>query len=99
MKVLIEKVTTEDGKPNGELYIESDTSGYQVVHYSDTNAKVKGVETDKKVVISQVSYMTVAGCAKYILNRKIKESTATDLKGLRADFLRFEAWIHEVIEF
>lgn len=100
MKVLIEKVIDEKGNPNGELYIESDALGYKVTHYSENSfVKVKGVETDKRTIISQLDYMTVAGCCKHILNRKVKESTATDLKGLREDFLRLEAWIHSVIEF
>lgn len=99
MRVVIEKFFDDKGAEIGELVIESDTLGYQVVHYSANFTKVKGVETDKRVVISQAYYTTVAGCAKHILNRKIKESTATDLKGLRADFLRLEAWIHESIQF
>lgn len=99
MRIIIEKFYDNEKNEIGELVIESDALGYQVVHYSANFTKVKGVDTDKHSVISQVTYMTVAGCVKYILNRKIKESTATDLKRLRADFLRLEAWIHELIQF
>jgi hypothetical protein len=99
MRVVIEKYFDESGNVLGELVIESDALSYQVTHYSASFTKLKGVDTDKHAVINSVTYMTVAGCVKYILNRKIKESTATDLKELRADFLRLEAWIHELIQF
>jgi hypothetical protein len=99
MKIFIEKVLNEGGKPNGELWIESNAMCYQVIHYSENNVKVKGIETDEKSVISSAYYYTVSGCATNILNRKIKESTANDLKGLREDFLELEAWIHEKVGF
>jgi hypothetical protein len=99
MRVVIEKFYDNEGLEIGELVIESEPFGYSVNHYSAAFTKVKGVDTDKHSIISSSNYMTVAGCIKNILNRKLSESTATDLKGLRDDFLRFEAWLHEMIQF
>jgi len=99
MRIIIEKFYDDKGIEIGELVIESDTFGYSVTHYSASFTKKEGVATDTHVVISSANYLSVAGCIKNILNRKIKESTATDLKELRADFLRLEAWIHELIQF
>jgi predicted proteasome-type protease len=99
LRIVIEKFYDDDQNEIGELVIESDSFGFQVIHYSASFRKDKGVVTDQHLVISTAHYLSVAGCIKNVLNRKIKESTATDLKELRADFLRIEAWIHELIEF
>lgn len=99
MRVVVEAFYDDQNNEIGELVIESDELEFRVVHYSAAFQKYKGVFTNNHVVISAKHFLSVAGCIKHILDRKIKESTATDLKELRADFLRLEAWIHELIQF
>lgn len=58
MRVVIEKFYDDNEVEIGELVIESDALGYQVVHYSANFTKVKGIEMDKKGVISMANYLT-----------------------------------------
>lgn len=99
MRIFIEKVLTEDGKSNGELWIESSSLCFTVVHYSDKNVKIAGVEQNKKAVISNVDCMNIIGCANVILTRKIKDSTANDLRELIEDVTRIKEWLSEKLDF
>jgi len=85
------KVQIEDN-----LYIESDTYGYQVKLYTGTRFDEK-LQKDVDITTTLGNYNTVKGCAKHILNMKIKESTAVTLPELLQAVERIEAYIDSKI--
>ncbi|WP_256846856.1 hypothetical protein [Paenibacillus sp. Pae108] len=85
------KVQIEDN-----LYIESDTYGYMVKQYNGTRVNDKGAEVE--VYSTLANYGSIKGCCKFILNLKIKESTAATLSELIQDVKRIEAYIESKVK-
>jgi hypothetical protein len=86
MKVLIEE----------NIYIESDTHGYQVKQYNGTRFDEK-LNKEIDITSTLANYSTIKGCCKFILNMKIKESTASTLGELLEDVERIETYIESKI--
>ncbi|OPH61837.1 hypothetical protein BC351_00935 [Paenibacillus ferrarius] len=84
-------------EPN--LFIESDTHGYQVVKYTGYRFDKK-LNRDVETYNVLANFQTVKGCAKWIsLSLKVKESTAATLKELVQDVKRIEKYIENKINF
>jgi hypothetical protein len=90
MKLFIENVLNEQGEPHGELYIESNDSEFQVVHYSEINEKGKSYR------ISTLHYLTFGGCLRNIMHRKIKESTTIEVKTMLDRLEEIETYIRSI---
>jgi len=80
----------------GNLFIESDTYGYQVKQYNGTRYDEK-LGRDVEISATLGNYSTVKGCVKHIMNMKIKESTAATLPELLQAVKRIEAYIESKI--
>lgn len=85
------KVQIEDN-----LYIESDTYGYQVKQYNGTRYDEK-LERDVEISSTLGNFSTIKGCVKHIMNMKIKESTAETLPDLLQAIERIQDYIESKI--
>lgn len=89
MKVLIDDVII-DGELKGKIFIESDSIEYRV-----TKIVVRtkdGVDTGSTQVLGH--FVNLESCVKYLVNMKIKESTATNLAELVQELKIIKASIH-----
>lgn len=90
MKVMIEE----------RLYVESDTSGYQVVRYGDPATKIDKDGNEVDATSSKIlGYMsTLEGCINFIVNLKLKDSTAKDLRELIQHMQEIRAWVQQAVK-
>ncbi|CAN7653872.1 hypothetical protein LJR153_005055 [Paenibacillus sp. LjRoot153] len=96
MKVFNEELIIDD-EVKGKLVIESDSLGYQVKLYNGTRIDDK---TKKEIELSTTigNFMTGKGCCKFLMNLKIKQSTAETLLELMKDVERIEQWIESKVD-
>ncbi|ULL14337.1 hypothetical protein DVH26_07675 [Paenibacillus sp. H1-7] len=78
------------------LYIESDTYGYQVKQYNGTRFDEK-LQKEVDISVTLGNYTTIKGCVKHIMNMNIKESTAVTLPELLQAVERIEEYIESKI--
>lgn len=79
----------------GDMYLESDNFQFIIKEYTGAVSVNKDTGKETEVYNTHGYFPSLESALKFLLKKKIKESTATRLQDLINDVRRIEKWIHE----